>query len=386
MRSWKDNKLAFVSSYPCNPAGLPDETRVCVRVSELSTTAPASPTLIQDFLIGENDLDLFMGGIGYALNDDLHIVWSRASAAAGAFISSYGAYQDAAAPVNTISERALLSLGLGTYPGEQWGDYVGVAQDPQVPNAVWQGNQYSNALDWWATEITQNQTGGSTFVPITPVRVLDTRPAFNIGLTGVFTHGVARSWAVAGFSPAIPANAIAVTGNLTVTNQTAGGYVSVTPAPNNNPLSSTINFPVGDNRANNLTIPVNPPDGKVSAVYRAAAGRTTHLIFDVTGYFVAGSGQAEFKTITPARALDTRFGTGLNGKFNKDVPRRLVDRARARARRRGGDHRQHHGCRPDRRGLPVDHPGLRRDARHLEPQLPARRRPGEWVRRPSQRQ
>ena len=63
-------------------------------------------------------------------------------------------------------------------------------------------------------------------------------------------------------------------------------------------------------------------DGKVSAVYRATRGKTTHLIFDVTGYYVAGPAKFEFKTITPVRALDSRpgIGIGLSGPFQKDVP------------------------------------------------------------------
>jgi hypothetical protein len=319
---WKGNKLAFVSTYPCDPIGGDPVNRDCVRVSELRTSVPTAPTKIQDFLIAEEATDLYMGGIGYALNDDLHVVWTRSSeTTADGYPSSYGAYQDAGAANNTISDRALLSAGLGTYPGSRWGDYLGVAQDPQVPNAVWAANQYSAASNNWATEVTQLQTGGTTYVPITPIRVLDTRPGISTGLSGPFAHGIARSWQVAGVGT-IPANAIAVTGNLTVTNQTATGYVSVTPDPNNNPKSSTINFPLGDTRANNLTIPV-ATSGKVSAVYRASAGKTAHLIFDVTGYFVAGASQNEYKTITPARALDTRFNTGLSGPFQKDIPRPL---------------------------------------------------------------
>jgi hypothetical protein len=323
---WKNNKLNFVSTYPCDLAGGAAGARDCVRVSELNTVVPTAPTRIQDFLISEDDTDLFMGGIGYALNDDLHVVWTRSSAAAGAYPSNYGAYQDAGSANNTISDRTALSAGLASYNGMRWGSYVGVAQDPQVPNAVWQGNQYAAVgpgPNNWATEVTQLQTGGSTYVPITPIRVLDSRPGISIGLSGPFSHGVARTWAVGGVGT-IPANAVAVTGNLTVANQTAGGYVSVTPGLNNNPSSSTINFPLGDNRANNLTIPL-APGGKVAAVFRATAGKTAHLIFDVTGYFVAGAGQAEYKTISPVRALDSRPGIniGLSGAFQKNVPREL---------------------------------------------------------------
>ena len=319
---WKDNKLAFVSTFPCDPTGGPVENRDCVRVSELNTST-AMPTKIQDFLISQNAHDLYMGGVGYALNDDLHIVWTRSGTAAGHYPTSYAAYQDAAAANNSISDRAPLSNGTAPYSGGRWGDYVGVAQDPQVPNAVWQGNEYAVAggplFQNWATEITQLQTDGTTFVPIPPVRVLDTR--FGVGLTGPFAANTPRVFQVAG-KPGIPTNAVAVTGNVTVTNQTAGGYLSVTPTAVVNPLSSTINFPVGDNRANNVTIPLSA-DGKLAAVYKAPGGRTTQLIFDVTGYFLAGKDEATYKLITPVRALDSRFGTGLSGAFQKNVPREL---------------------------------------------------------------
>lgn len=319
---WQDNRLAWVSTYPCDPLGGATETRDCVRVSEVSTT-PATPTRIQDFYIAEDGADHYMGGIAYAGNGDMHVVWTRSSSTAGQYPSSMAAYQLAGDGPNELTVPDQIAAGTGTYPGTRWGDYVGLAQDPQVPNAVWQANEHSAGSSWWATRVSQLQTGGTTFVPITPVRVLDTRPGIGTGLAGAFSHGTARSWTVAGFAP-IPANAIAVTGNLTVTNQTAAGYVSVTPAPVSDPKTSTINFPLGDTRANNLTVQLNT-DGKASATYRASAGKTAHLIFDVTGYFVAGAAQAEYKTVTPTRALDTRAGIeiGLAGAFQKDVPREL---------------------------------------------------------------
>ena len=321
----KGNRLIFVSTHGCTPDG--DATlQDCVRVTELNTSgvnATTAPTFTQDFLVAENGRDLYHGGIGLALNGTLHVVWTGSSEAIGDYPSSESAYQLASDAAGAISPTETLAPGGAAYSGIRWGDYVGVAQDPQVPNAVWQGNQYSSDDTFWSTFVSQLQTGGSTYTPITPRRVLDTRPGIGIGLGGAFAHGVPRSWAVATVGP-IPANAVAVTGNLTVTNQTAAGYVSVTPAPNSNPSSSTINFPLGDTRANNLTIPINT-DGKVSAVYRASAGKTAHLIFDVTGYFLPGGGRNEYKTITPVRALDTRPGIniGLTGAFQKDTPRHL---------------------------------------------------------------
>jgi len=78
--------------------------------------------------------------------------------------------------------------------------------------------------------------------------------------------------------------ATAITGNLTITGQTAGGYGSITPNPVANPATSTINFPLGDTRANGVTVPLNV-DGELAIVYKAGAGKKTHMIVDVTGYF-----------------------------------------------------------------------------------------------------
>ena len=82
----------------------------------------------------------------------------------------------------------------------------------------------------------------------------------------------------------VPSGATAVTGNLTVTGQTAGGFVSLTTSSQANPSTSTLNFPVGDNRANGVTTPLGS-GGKLWAVYKATTGATTQLVFDVTGVF-----------------------------------------------------------------------------------------------------
>jgi subtilase family serine protease len=124
---------------------------------------------------------------------------------------------------------------------------------------------------------------GATYVPLTPARILDTR--FGIGLSGPFSWLVPRTFAVAG-QGGVPTGAIAVTGNLTVTNQTNAGYVTLTPSPST-PSTSTLNFPVGDNRANGVTVALSGT-GTLSAVYGgpATSSATLDLIFDVTGYFM----------------------------------------------------------------------------------------------------
>ena len=124
---------------------------------------------------------------------------------------------------------------------------------------------------------------GSRFHALDPVRVLDTRS--HVGLNGVFHANTARTFTVADGTP-IPTNAVAVTGNLTVTGQTSGGFVVLAPAAGGS--TSTINFPAGDTRANAVTVALGS-GGTLNAVYKAKAGATTHLVFDVTGYFTQSS-------------------------------------------------------------------------------------------------
>ncbi|MDP9483003.1 MAG: hypothetical protein M3P84_07250, partial [Chloroflexota bacterium] len=220
-----------------------------------------------------------------------------------------------------------IGVGLGgEFTGGRWGDYVGVAQDPQVPNAVWQANQYSTGGDNWSTKVSQLQTGGATYVAIDPLRVLDSR--VNVGVTGIFNASSPKTFIVGGFtSPAgsIPAEAIAVTGNMTVVGQTAGGYVSITTAATSSPRTATLNFPVKDTRGNNVTTPL-AGNGRLAAVYKAAAGKKAHLIFDVTGYFLPGPEDAGYNTIDPERMLDSRTGEdiGLSGRFVSGAPRQLA--------------------------------------------------------------
>ncbi len=324
--AWQNNKLVTVSTYPCHPAG-DSADRLCVRVTELNTSIvdlATPPSLVQDFLINALGRDTYVGGVGLSGNGTLHAVFNQSSATAGDFASSYDVYQLPTDAVDSISAASLIKAGAAVYSGTEWGDYTTVAQDPQVPNAVWQADAFVNAGGGWSTWVNQLRTIGTTYVPISPIRIVDSRGDGGNGLSGLagkFVSGQAEPFAVAGLGT-IPLGAVAVTGNLTVTNQTAAGYISLTPDPTNSPGSSTLNFPVGDNRANNVTIPLNS-SGQLAAVYKASAGKTTDLIFDVTGYFVAGTSQATYFPITPVRALDTRFAIGLPNRFVASTARTL---------------------------------------------------------------
>ncbi|HEX7611628.1 MAG TPA: hypothetical protein VF371_02555 [Candidatus Limnocylindrales bacterium] len=76
-----------------------------------------------------------------------------------------------------------------------------------------------------------------------------------------------------------------MTGNLTVTQQSSAGFLFAGPIAMNNPTSSTLNFPMNDDRANAVTVALSST-GTLSITYAAAtSGPTAQVIFDVTGYF-----------------------------------------------------------------------------------------------------
>lgn len=166
-----------------------------------------------------------------------------------------------------------------------------------------------------------HQALGTTYVPIAPQRIVDSRTP--LGVTGVFQTGVPRTFSVAGVG-AIPADAVAVTGNVTVVGQTAAGYVALTPTATANPTSSTINVPVGDVRANNFSVPL-AGNGKLSAVWKGAGGSKSHVVVDVTGYFVADETHATYTAIPPVRVMDTRPAThaGTPTTLAANVPQTL---------------------------------------------------------------
>jgi Stage II sporulation protein/Fibronectin type III domain len=170
---------------------------------------------------------------------------------------------------------------------------------------------------------------GATFVPLNPpVRYVDTR-AGN-GLTARLTAGVPATFYVTAaqrpYSPGstsvpnpIPADATAVTGNLTVTGSTFSWAVYLGPDPVANPGSSTINFNAGETTANGVTVALGA-GGSLSATYLSQPGNTTDLVFDVTGYFVPDLTGATYHPMTPARLLDTRVKNGLGGKLLANTP------------------------------------------------------------------
>ncbi len=196
--------------------------------------------------------------------------------------------------------------------------------DPNLDHPARDGDVYYRSMVSIPTLATDNAISGrnmpfasksGSYYKLTPTRVVDTRPGHE-GPAGSLVSGGGYNYQIAGVG-GVPSNAIAITANVTVTGQTAAGWLYVGPTVDTAPMASTINFPVGDNRANGVTVALSP-QGTVGAWYGAGGGNTTYLIIDVTGYFLTGTAGAGYVQFGPHRVLDTRSGvgnTGLSGQF-----------------------------------------------------------------------
>jgi hypothetical protein len=81
-----------------------------------------------------------------------------------------------------------------------------------------------------------------------------------------------------------PPAARAVAFNFTITAPDAPGHLTMYPEGTLTPLVSTMNFRIGQTRANNAIIPLGP-GGILVVVSGQPTGGRVHFIVDVTGYF-----------------------------------------------------------------------------------------------------
>jgi len=151
----------------------------------------------------------------------------------------------------------------------------------------------------------------SSFVPITPCRIADTRnPLSPFGGPSI-TGGTSRSFAVPNSSCGIPATATAFSLNVTVVPSVTLGYLTLWPSGQAQPVVSTMNSFDGRIKANAAIVSAGN-NGAVS-VY---VSDTTDVILDIIGYFVPlGSypGALAFYPLPPCRVADTRNAAALLG-------------------------------------------------------------------------
>ncbi len=154
--------------------------------------------------------------------------------------------------------------------------------------------------------------------PLSPVRICDTRsvasgtPANQCQSTGgaAGTLGVGMSAVQVAGMGGVPADATGVVMNVTVTDTTVAGVLTVWPDGATQPLASNLNWSPEETVPNRVIVPL-PADGKVDVFN--ATGRAD-VIFDVNGYVSAAAGGSEYTPDPngPERVCDTRpIGPGV---------------------------------------------------------------------------
>jgi hypothetical protein len=126
----------------------------------------------------------------------------------------------------------------------------------------------------------------TSFVPLPPTRILDTRPApLNVGgYIGPMSAGEVHTFQVTGVA-GVAANATAVVMNVTVDKPTGPSFLTVFPAGSTLPTASNLNF-VANSTIPNLVVVKIGAAGQVSVFNQSGK---VHVIADVAGYYVPGN-------------------------------------------------------------------------------------------------
>ncbi len=151
---------------------------------------------------------------------------------------------------------------------------------------------------------------GLQFYPLPfPLRLLDTRAGFSgCDAPGApLAAGTARTQIARRTCNGvmIPANALAVTGNVT-TVQSGGGYLTLYPSAAPQPLVANTNYGANEVINNVFTVGLGNNDG----AFKIFALNSTEVVVDITGYYAppAANGLYFHPLPQPVRLLDTRVG------------------------------------------------------------------------------
>jgi hypothetical protein len=165
-----------------------------------------------------------------------------------------------------------------------------------------------------ATSAPNPIASGTTFVSVSPARLLDTRPG-NSTTDGQYAGigwrqgGTVTEVQVAGRA-GIPGDALAAALNITAINPQGNGYIAVYPCGIPIPSTSNINFTSGAIISNMV---ISKLGGGKICIYTNV---TSDIVIDVNGAFPAVS-TASYTNINPSRIFETRTGNSTtDGQYN----------------------------------------------------------------------
>jgi len=148
---------------------------------------------------------------------------------------------------------------------------------------------------------------GGRYEPLTPTRILDTRDGTG-GVFGPVGPGSTVNVQITGRG-GVPASGVtAVAMNVTVTQPTGDGFLTLYPTGSGRPLAANLNFTPGKTVPNMVVVRIGT-GGKVDLFNSAGS---THVIYDVAGYFTdtPTGNDGRYQPLSPVRILDTRSGLG----------------------------------------------------------------------------
>lgn len=181
--------------------------------------------------------------------------------------------------VHPAGEPLPLAANLNVVPGQTRGNFVAVkvtGGKVKVFNNSGTTHVVVDLMGYWAP------TSVSRLTPLTPTRIFDSRlGAFDDPASGRLpgqepfllpTFG--------GASPVPEGEAAAVVLNVTVTDTTTDGWLTVYPVEGERPFASNLNFRAGETVPNLVVVPVN----ELGHTFLYIAGGPLHVVVDIVAW------------------------------------------------------------------------------------------------------
>ena len=184
---------------------------------------------------------------------------------------------------------------------------VGANGKVSLFNALGTTHVVADVAGWYSSSGTGN---AGRFESVVPARILDTRNGTGGGVR--LGPGASLDMQVTGRG-GIPASGVqAVSMNVTVTETTAPGYLTIHPTGEVRPLAATLTYDANATVGSRTMVKLGT-GGKVTIFN---GGQYTDVIVDVGGWFTDSSVAGTLGALTalnPTRILDTRDGLGFLG-------------------------------------------------------------------------
>src|SRR6266550_1696087 len=176
---------------------------------------------------------------------------------------------------------------------------------------IYNGNGNTDVVvdvEGWLSLAGTDTTTAGLYRPVVPARLVDTR--LHAGGSTTIGPGQSIDVQVAGKGNVPATGASAAVLNVTATNPTSVGHLTVFPAGTQVPGASSLNFNAGQTVPNRVIAML----GTGGAVSINNGAGNTDVVVDVGGWFTDGSDAnasgGQFTGLAPDRILDTRTGNG----------------------------------------------------------------------------